>query len=83
MKTIRALVLVVMGASAFSGFAQEGAPAAGAPSGGAVVLNRTKPATVSREIVPADKYPFAALQKALEKGPGTRLVRRLARLRRA
>ena len=31
MKAIRVLVLVVMGASAFCGFAQDGAPSAGAP----------------------------------------------------
>jgi type IV secretion system protein VirB9 len=74
MKTIRALVLVVVvGASAFSGFAQEGAPGASAPGGSAVVLNRTKAAPAAREIVPTDKYPFAALQKALEKGPGAEI----------
>jgi hypothetical protein len=55
-------VLVAMGVSAFSGFAQEGAPGcAGAPAGGsAVVLNRTKAAPAKPEIVPADKYPFAS-----------------------
>jgi type IV secretion system protein TrbG len=73
MKTIRALMLVVLGASAFSGFAQEGAPAASASSGSAVVLNRTKAAPATQEIVPTDKYPFAALQKALEKGPGAEI----------
>jgi type IV secretion system protein VirB9 len=74
MKTIRVLVLVVvMGASASCGFAQEGAPAASTPGGSALVLNRTKAAPAAREIVPTDKYPFAALQKALEKGPGAEI----------
>ena len=75
MKTIRVLVLFVMGASAFSGFAQDGASSlgvgAGAPARGAVVLNRTKTASAKPEIVPADKYPFAAIQRVLEQGPGT------------
>ena len=73
MKAIRVLVLVLMGVSAFSGFAQEVAPSAGAPAAGAVVLNRTKLAPEKQEIVSADKYPFAALQKALEKGPGAEI----------
>jgi type IV secretion system protein VirB9 len=73
MKTIRALVLVAMGVSAFCGFAQGGAPGASAPASGAVVLNRTAAAPAKQEIVPADKYPFAALQKALEKGPGAEI----------
>jgi type IV secretion system protein VirB9 len=77
MKAIRVMVMVVMGVSAFSGFAQVGASSsgvgAGSPVGSAVVLNRTKPATVSQEIVPVAKYPFADLQKALEKGPGTEI----------
>src|ERR1035438_8593153 len=74
MKTIRVLVLFVMGVSAFSGFAQEGASSlgAGAPAGNAVVLNR-KAAPTKREVVPTDKYPFAALQKSLEQGPGTEI----------
>jgi hypothetical protein len=70
MKTIRVLVLFVMGANAFSGFAQDGASSfgvgAGAPAGNAVVLDR-KAAPTKQEVVPTDKYPFAALQKALEK----------------
>ena len=72
MKRVRVLVLVAMGVSAFSGFAQDGASSlgAGAPAGGAVVLNRTKAAPAKPEIVPADKYPFAAIQKTLEQGPG-------------
>ena len=70
MKTVRVLVLVVMGVSAFCGFAQEVAPSAGAPGGGVVMLNRTKAAPAKPEIVPADKYPFIALQKALERSPG-------------
>jgi len=70
MKTVRVLVLIAMGVSAFCGFAQEVAPSAGAPAGGAVMLNRTKGAPAKREIVPTDKYPFEALQKALEQGPG-------------
>lgn len=70
MKTVRVLVLVAMGVSAFCGFAQDGAPGAIAMAGGAVVLNRTKAASAKQEIIPADKYPFAAIQKALEKGPG-------------
>ena len=74
MKTVRVLVLVAMGVSAFCGFAQEGASSlgggAGAAAGGAVVLNRTKAAPAKPEIVPADKYPFAAIQKTLEQGPG-------------
>jgi hypothetical protein len=68
MKTIRVLVLVALGASAFCGFAQDGAPRAGAPAGSAVVLNR-KAAPTKQEVVPTDKYPFAALQKALEQSP--------------
>ena len=48
MKTVRVLVLVAMGVSAFCGFAQDGAPGAGAPTGGAVVLNRTKAAPAKR-----------------------------------
>src|ERR1035437_3294421 len=76
MKTIRVLVLFVMGVSAFSGFAQEGASSlgvgAGAPAGSAVVLNR-KAAPTKQEVVPTDKYPFAALQKALEQGPGAEI----------
>lgn len=71
MKTIRVLVMVVMGASAFCGFAQEGAPAASTPSGNAVLLNRTKAAPATHEMIPADKYPFAALQNALQRGPRT------------
>ena len=70
MKTVRVIVLVAMGVSAFCGFAQEIAPGAGASAGGAVVLNRTKAALAKPEIVPADKYPFVAIQKALEQGPG-------------
>ena len=70
MKTVRVFVLVAMGVSAFCGFAQEVAPGAGAPAGGAVVLNRMKAAPAKPEIVPADKYPFTAIQKALEQGPG-------------
>jgi len=73
MKTIRVLVLFVMGVSAFSGFAQEGASSlgvgAGAPAGSAVVLNR-RAAPTKQEVVPTDKYPFAVLQKALEQGHG-------------
>jgi len=72
MKTIRVLVLFVMGASAFCGFAQDGAPSTGAPAGSAVVLNRKAPPT-KQEVVPTEKYPFAALQKALEQGPGTEI----------
>ena len=76
MKTIRVLMLFAMGASAFCGFAQEGASSvgvgAGASAGSAVVLNR-KDAQTKREVVPTDKYPFAALQKALEQGPGTEI----------
>ena len=45
---------------------------AGAPAGSAVVLNR-KAAPTKQEVVPTDKYPFAALQKALEQGPGTEI----------
>jgi type IV secretion system protein VirB9 len=70
MKTVRVLVLVAMGSSAFCGFAQEVAPSAGAPAGGVVMLNRTKSASAKPEIVPPDKYPFVAIQKALEQGPG-------------
>jgi type IV secretion system protein VirB9 len=75
MKTIRLLVLIAMCVSAFCGFAQEGASSlgVGAPAGGAIVLNRTRPAPAKPDIVPADKYPFAALQKALEQGPGTEI----------
>ena len=72
MKTIRVLVLFVMGASAFCGFAQDGAPSTGAPAGSAVVLNRKAPPT-KQEVVPTEKYPFAALQKALEQSPGTEI----------
>ena len=70
MRTVRVLVLVAVGVSAFCGFAQEAAPGTGAPAGGAVMLNRTKAAPAKPEIVPADKYPFEAIQKALEQGPG-------------
>jgi type IV secretion system protein VirB9 len=70
MKTVRVLVLIAMGVSAFCGFAQEVAPSAGAPGGGVVMLNRTKAAPAKPEIVPTDKYPFTAIQKALEQGPG-------------
>jgi len=69
MRTVRVIVLVATCVSAFSGFAQEVAPSAGAPAGGAVVLNRMKAAPAKSEIVPADKYPFTAIQKALEQGP--------------
>jgi len=72
MKTIRVLVLVALGASAFCGFAQDGAPRAGAPAGSAVVLNR-KAAPTKQEVVPTDKYPFAALQKSLEQSPGAEI----------
>jgi hypothetical protein len=77
MKTIRVLVLVAMGVSAFCGFAQDGASSLGgcaAPAGSAVVLNR-KGRADETEIVPTDKYPFAALQKALEQGPGAEIGR--------
>jgi len=36
------------------------------------VLNR-KAAPTKQEVVPTDKYPFAALQKSLEQGPGTEI----------
>jgi len=74
MKTIRVLMLFVMGASAFCGFAQDGAPKAGAPASGAVMLNR-KSAPTKQEVVPTDKYPFAALQKLWSKVQAQRLAR--------
>ena len=70
MRTIRVLVLVAMGVSAFCGFAQDGTSGTSAPAGGPVMLNRTKATQAKQEIVPVDKYPFVAIQKALEKGPG-------------
>ena len=73
MKTIRVLVLFVMGVSAFSGFAQEGALSlgAGVPAGNAVVLNR-KAAPTKREV----RAPFAGSRKMALRKRVRRLVAR-------
>jgi len=86
MKTIRVLVLFVMGVSAFSGFAQEGASSlgvgAGAPAGSAVVLIG-RPRRRNERLFPRTSIRLRRFRNPLSKVQELRLVRRLARQPRA
>ncbi len=86
MKTVNAVVAIAMAMSAFVGFGQTGTPNDGTQRGNAVMLKRgvqggeagtgIVPAgrgTSKPEIIPEDKYPFAAIERQMQTlpAPGT------------
>jgi len=88
MKTANVGIVIAMAMSAFVGYGQTGRSSARAAAGSPVLLMRNgadseKPsaaggaagqAVTKPEIIPPDKYPFAAIQKQLQNMPAPRVL---------